>query len=139
MTNVQTGRAVDISQVSEIVVENGYEILSENDACLRVRDLETGIPITLVLEEDVLFNSVSCKTVPQEDISPATMHDMLSADNAISTSSFQLYDLENNKVAITLNNFCKLQTMGAEDEDDILSCLSFLLIDTVAARALLDS
>ena len=37
---------------------------------------------------------------------------MLAADNGISTSYFQLYDAGAGKVAVTLNNFCKLQDMG---------------------------
>ena len=62
---------------------------------------------------------------------------MLAADNGISTSHFQLYDAGDGKVAITLNNFCKLQDMGPEDEDDILSCVHFLLVDVMSARRLL--
>ena len=50
------------------------------------------------------------------------MHKMLAADNGISTSHFQLYDTGNGSVSVTLNNFCKLQDLGSEDEDDILSC-----------------
>ena len=41
------------------------------------------------------------------------------------------------KTAVTLNNFCKLQEMGPDDEDDILSCVSFLLADVVHARDLI--
>ena len=41
------------------------------------------------------------------------MATMLAADNGISTSSFQLYDAGDGKVTVTLNNFCKLQDMGA--------------------------
>ncbi len=36
---------------------------------------------------------------------------------------------------MTLNNFCKLQDMGPEDEDDILSCVHFLLVDVIAGAA----
>ncbi|MBV9308911.1 MAG: hypothetical protein JOZ45_22385, partial [Acidobacteriaceae bacterium] len=43
------------------------------------------------------------------------------------------------ELAITLNNFCKLQDMGPEDEDDILSCVSFLLADVVGAKDLIGS
>jgi len=62
---------------------------------------------------------------------------MLSADNGISTSHFQLYDTKDGQVAVTLNNFCKLQDLGRDDEDDILSCVSFLLADVVHARDLI--
>ena len=63
--------------------------------------------------------------------------DQLAAGNGISTSYFQLYDTGGGKVAVTLNNFCKLQDMGPEDEDDILSCVHFLLVDVMEARRLL--
>lgn len=62
---------------------------------------------------------------------------MLSSDNGISTSHFQLYDTKDGNVAVTLNNFCKLQDMGEEDEDDILSCLHFLFVDVIQALHLL--
>jgi hypothetical protein len=62
---------------------------------------------------------------------------MLAADNGISTSHFQLHQAEGGKLAVTLNNFCKLQDMGPEDEDDILSAVHFLLVDVMSARGLL--
>ena len=62
---------------------------------------------------------------------------MLAAGNGISTSHFQLYEAGAGKLAVTLNNFCKLQDMGPEDEDDILSCVHFLLADVLSARRLL--
>jgi hypothetical protein len=40
-------------------------------------------------------------------------------------------------VAVTLNNFCKLREMGPDEEDDILSCVHFLLQDVMSARRLL--
>ena len=35
------------------------------------------------------------------------------------------------------NNFCKLQEMGPDDQDDILSCVHFLLVDVLEARQLI--
>ena len=67
------------------------------------------------------------------------MRSMLKADNGIHTSHFQLYEAGSGKVAVTLNNFCKLQEMGPDDEDDILSCVHFLLVDVMAARGLVGS
>ena len=63
---------------------------------------------------------------------------MLAANNGISTSYFQLYEVPGGKVAVTLNNFCKLQEMGPDDEDDILSCVHFLLVDVMTARHVLE-
>ena len=50
------------------------------------------------------------------------MYKMLDAQNRISTSSFQLYDLGNGKTAVTLNNFAKLLTLEEDDRDDIWMC-----------------
>jgi ABC-type taurine transport system substrate-binding protein len=61
------------------------------------------------------------------------------AVEAVSTSHFQLYEAGGDQVAVSLNNFCKLQDMGPEDEDDILSCVHFLLADVMSARRLLGS
>ena len=38
---------------------------------------------------------------------------------------------------MTLNNFCKLEDMGPDDADEILSCVHFLLVDVMPARRLL--
>jgi hypothetical protein len=65
------------------------------------------------------------------------MRRMLAGDNGISTSHFSLYDTGAGQVAVTLNNFCKLQDLGADDEDDILSCVHFLLVDVMTARRVL--
>ena len=46
--------------------------------------------------------------------------------------------LGNGKTAITLNNFAKLQSLGEDDRDDILSCISFLVGDVCEARDLLE-
>jgi hypothetical protein len=76
-------------------------------------------------------------TVPQAQLTAPVMRKMLAADNGISTSHFQLYDVGNGNVSVTLNNFCKLQDLGADDEDDILSCVHFLLADVVHAKELI--
>jgi hypothetical protein len=65
------------------------------------------------------------------------MSKMLASDNGISSSYFQLYDAGDGKAAVTLNNFCKLQDLGADDADDILSCVHFLLVDVISASRLL--
>jgi hypothetical protein len=75
--------------------------------------------------------------VPNRAITAELMAKMLEADNGIHTSHFQLYDAGDGHVAITLANFCKLQEMGPDDEDDILSCVHFLLVDVISARHLL--
>ena len=90
-----------------------------------------------MLEGDILFLTLPCITVARTAVTPEIMATMLAADNGVSTSSFQLYDAGEGKVTVTLNNFCKLQDMGPEDEDDILSCVHFLLVDVMTARRVL--
>ena len=138
MPHQQERAAVSMDEVRALLVEAGYEIVQSEDTSLQIRDLESGVLLTSVLENNVLFNTVSCKVVKTSELSAGQMQSMLLADNGISTSAFKLYPLGSDKVAITLNNFCKLQAMGDDDRDDILSCLSFLLVDTVMARELLE-
>lgn len=134
MTPTET---VNISQVAEILAHNGYDITPTESGVLRVRELHSGIAFQLALEGGALFMTVQLMTVPTADVTPEVMRKMLAADNGISTSSFRLYDAGGGKTAITLNNFCKLQDMGKEDQDDILSLAGYLLADVVAARDLL--
>jgi hypothetical protein len=69
-------------------------------------------------------------------VTPELMRTMLASDNGISTSSFKLIDT-GGKLAITLNNFCTLQNMGAEDCDDVLSLAAYLMADLLEARDVL--
>jgi hypothetical protein len=101
--------------------------------------VESGVAVQAVLQGDIVFFSLVCTVVPRARIAPEIMARMLAADNGISTSYFQLYDVDGGKVAVTLNNFCKLQDMGPEDEDDILSCVHFLMVDVLTARRLVGS
>src|SRR5205807_8905250 len=103
----------------------------------KIKELDSGVMIQAVLQGDILFFSLPCITVPRASVTAGIMSKMLDANNGISTSHFQLYDTGGGKVAITLNNFCKLQDMGADDEDDILSCVHFLLVDVIEARELI--
>ena len=93
--------------------------------------------IQAVLEGEIMFFTLPCVTVARSAVTPEIMATMLASDNGISTSSFQLYNAGDGNVTITLNNFCKLQEMGPEDEDDILACVHFLLVDVLSARRLL--
>lgn len=126
-----------LDDIRALLAEKGYEVSEGAGNVLTIRDVNTGIPIHAVLEGDILFLSLTCTTVPQSSLTVEAMRRMLDAGNGISTSCFQIYDTGDGKVAVTLNNFCKLQDMGPEDQDDILSCLNFLLVDVVAARQVL--
>ncbi len=126
-----------LPQIHALLAEKGYEVSEPAPDTLRILETESGVAIQAVLEGDILFFSLVCTTVLKAAITRELAWKMLDANNGVSTSSFQLYDVHQEKVAITLNNFCKLQDLGADDEDDILSCVHFLLADVFSARRLL--
>jgi hypothetical protein len=125
-----------LDRIGSLLAEKGYEVSATGGNILKVREVNSGVALQAVLEGDILFFSLTCTVVSPSAITPDVMRKMLAADNGISTSYFQLYNTADGKVAVTLNNFCKLQDMGPEDEDDILSCVHFLLVDVLEARRL---
>lgn len=130
---------IDSAQVHVLLAEHGYEVNDVAQNVLSIRQLESGITVQGVLESEIMVFSLTCLTVPDEKINADLMRKMLAADNGISTSHFQLYEMGDGNTAIALTNFCKLQELGPDDEDDVLSCLHFLLADLVTARDLLRS
>ncbi len=126
-----------LGQIHALLAEKGYQVSEPAPDSMNITEPHSGVAVHAVLEGDILFLSLVCTVVPRAAVTPAIMERMLAADNGISTSSFQLYEAGDGKVAVTLNNFCKLQDMGADDEDDILSCVNFLLVDVLAAHSLL--
>ena len=126
-----------LDDVHALLAERGYEVSSPAADTLKIREVDSGVSLQAVLEGEILFFSLLCITVPEAKVTPQLMRTMLAADNGVSTSSFQLYGAGDGRVAITLNNFCKLQEMGPDDTDDILSCVHFLLVDVLTARRLL--
>ena len=135
-TMVQT-TAPQLGQIHELLARERYSVTELDDHVLRIQEVESGVSLRAVLEGDILYFSLVCMTVPADRITPALMRKMLAADNGIATSYFQLYETKDGQVAITLNNFCKLQDLGRDDEDDILSSVSFLLADVVHALHLI--
>ena len=126
-----------IGQIHALLANKRYSVNELAENVLRVEETESGISLRAVLEGDILFLSLVCLITPAASLNTAVLRKMLAADNGISTSHFQLYDTGDGNVAVTLNNFCKLQDLGADDEDDILSCVSFLLADVLHAKELL--
>ncbi|HVW86849.1 MAG TPA: hypothetical protein VHB50_19320 [Bryobacteraceae bacterium] len=126
-----------LGQIHALLAANRYSVSESGDGVLRIQEVDSGIALQAVLQGDILFLSVVCATVPAARITPEIMRKMLSASNGVSTSHFQLYETGDGNVAITLNNFCKIQDMGPDDEDDILSCVSFLMADVLHARDLI--
>ena len=125
-----------MGQIHALLAERGYEVSQAAPDTIKIREVDSGIAIQAVLEGSILFFSLVCTVVPQSALTRDVLAQMLAAENGISTSSFQLYDVGDGKSAVTLNNFCKLQGMGADDEDDILSCVNFLMADVMSARRL---
>jgi hypothetical protein len=134
MTQTQNS---SIGHIHDLLARKRYSVSEVDGNVLSIQEVESGISLRAVLEGDILFLSLVCAVVPNAQITPQLMRKMLAADNGISTSHFQLYEVGGGNVAVTLNNFCKLQELGPDDEDDILSCVSFLLADVVHARDLI--
>jgi len=131
--------APELGHIHALLAEKGYEISEPAPDTLKITEVQSGVTLQAVLQGDILFLSLVCTVVPRASITPEIMGRMLDAGNGISTSYFQLYDAGGGKAAVTLNNFCKLLDMGPEDEDDVLSCVHFLLVDVLSARRLLGS
>ena len=129
--------APQIDHVAALLAKQGYDVSQSGPGILDVREVRSGISIQAVLEGDIMFFTLPCMTVAAEKLTPDIMKKMLAGENGISTSAFQIYDAPDGKVTIALNNFCKLLDGGPEDEDDILACVHFLLVDVIAARDLL--
>ena len=129
--------APQINNVAALLAKQGYDVSQTGPGILDVREVRSGISIQAVLEGEIIFFSLPCMSVTSDKLTPDLMKRMLAGENGISTSYFQLYDGPNNTVTIALNNFCKLFDLGPEDEDDLLSCVHFLLVDVIAARDLL--
>jgi hypothetical protein len=125
-----------LGQIHALLAERGYEVSETAPDSLTIREVDSGVAIQAVIQGEIVYFSLVCTVVPRASVTADAMSKMLAADNGISTSYFQLYDAGGGKVAVTLNNFCKLQDMGADDEDDVLSCVHFLLVDVMTARSL---
>ena len=128
---------IDSAQIHSLLAGHGYEVEHLAPNVLSIRQTESGITVQAVLEGDILFFSLVCLTVGDSALTAPVLRGMLADDNEISTSHFQIYSVGEGRSAIALSNFCKLQTLGPDDEDDILSCVDFLLADVLAARDLL--
>ncbi len=126
-----------LGQIHALLAEAGYEVSETGPDSLLIREVESGVAVRAALQGEVVFFSLVCTTVPRKAITPEVMSAMLAADNGISTSFFQIYDAGAGKSAIALNNFCKIQEMGTDDKDDVLSCVHFLLVDVMTARRVL--
>jgi hypothetical protein len=129
--------APQIDHIAALLAKQGYDVSQTGPGILDVREVRSVISIQAVLEGEIMFFTLPCMTVTADKLTPDVLKKMLAGENGISTSYFQLYDAPGGRVTIALNNFCKLLNLGREDEDDLLSCVHFLLVDVIAARDLL--
>lgn len=125
-----------VGQIHALLADRGYEVEDSGPDSLTIREIDSGLTVRAVVQGQVIYFSLVCTVVPRAAVTADVMRQMLAADNGISTSYFQLYEAGDGKVAVTLNNFCKLQDLGADDEDDVLSCVHFLLVDVLSAHRL---
>lgn len=126
----------ELGQIHALLADKGYEVSEPAADTLSIREVQSGVTVRAVLQGNILFFSLVCTVAPESALTPAIMRRMLASGNGISTSHFQLYGADG-QVAVALANFCVLQEMGPEDEDDILSCVHFLLADVMTARTVL--
>ena len=126
-----------LGQIHELLAAHRCSVAESADGILSIMEVDSGLTIQAVLQGEILFLSLNCATVSADRITADVMRKMLGSDNGISTSHFQLYTGQDGNVTITLNNFCKLQKLGPDDEDDILSCVDFLMADAVHAHELI--
>ncbi len=132
-----TETGIQLDQIGALLAHNGYQVDPEGDNVLKISEVDSGVSIRAVLEGNIVFFALPCVVVPDAALTNDLLRKMLAGDNGISTSHFQLYKTGDGKAAVTLNNFCTLQDMGPEDEDDILSCVHYLLVDVMHARTLI--
>lgn len=132
----QTANAT-LGQIHELLAAHRYSVADSLDGTLSIMEVDSGLTIHSALQGEILFLSLNCATVPADRLTADIMRRMLASDNGISTSHFQLCSGAEGNVIVTLNNFCKLQQLGPDDEDDILSCVGFLMADVVRARELI--
>lgn len=127
------------AQIHVLLAEHGYEVTDTAANVISIKQLDSGMTIQAVIEGEIVYFSLMCLTVPESKLTPSVLRRMLAADNGISTSHFQLYDFPEGQTGIALCNFCKVQQVGPDGADDILSCVHFLFVDVLTARDLLRS
>ncbi len=137
MQSIMETETLTSAHLHALLAENGFEVEDAAPGVFSIRQPESGVTIHAVLEGQVIYFSLTCLTVAASKLTQDVLRLMLKADNGISTSHFQLYEMGNGQTAIALSNFAKLQELGPDDEDDILSCLNFLLADLTVAKKLL--
>lgn len=126
-----------LDNIRSILIDHGFEVGRASDVVLAIREPGSGVTVRAALDGEVLFFTVPCITVPDNALREELLRRMLASNNGIATSNFQLYPGASGNTLVTLNNFCKLQSLGSDDIDDMLSCLDFLLADILQARELL--
>lgn len=138
-------RVISLSEIEKLLAEEGA-IVEVQGNIITSTDPETSLQMKHVLVQDpddgvgaVLYNTIVCKKVTSADLTVELLEKLLRIDNGVPTSHFRLIpqgEGEGNSLLV-LQNYAKLQNMGEEDVDDILSSLEYLAADLASARQLL--
>lgn len=136
-------RVIDVSEVENLLAQEGAVVELEGNMITSI-DPETGIKMNHILVQDeddgvgaVLFNTIVLKQLEKSELTPEFLLKLLSIENGINTSNFRLIPTKKG-YSLVLQNFAKLQNMGEEDVDDVLSTLSYIVEDVAAASRLLE-
>ena len=126
-----------LGQIHALLAERGYEVSETAPDSLKIREVDSGVAIQAVLagRYPVLFAGLHGRAARRRH-RRRDGADARRRQRHLHVATSSSTKLADGKVAVTLNNFCKLQDMGADDEDDILSCVHFLLVDVMSARRL---
>lgn len=133
-------RKIEISEIENLLAQEGALVELQGNT-ITSTDPDTNVKMTHILIQDedgvgaVLYNTILLKQLKKEEVSSELCLKLLSIDNGINTSNFRLIPNKQG-YSLVLQNFTKLQNMGEEDVDDILSALSYLVTDVAASRKL---
>lgn len=124
--------------VKNLLKELGYELVKDDGDVFSVRG-STGFTIVCAVEGEILNVTVPLVAVPEAKLDREALLAMLWHDNGLATSHVELVRpaRPDDKVQVVLMNYCKLQTLGEDDLDDIQTAIEFIELDVLKARAIL--
>jgi hypothetical protein len=127
---------VNTEAVKNIVKHLGYEVVDHHAGVFSIKG-SSGIKIVCAVEHDIFKITVPLITVTEAKLTREVALSMLWHDNGLATSHLELVKAKGGKVKVILMNYCKLQELGEDDQDDIATALEFSELDVVRARKIL--
>lgn len=127
---------VSAGAVKNLLQELGYQLVRDDGDVFGVKG-STGFTILCALEEEILNITVPLVAVPEADLGREVLLKMLWHDNGLATSHVELVRQGEGQVQVVLMNYCKLQSLGEDDLDDIQTALEFIELDVLQARSIL--